>query len=226
MSRATSGPLFRDRAIGEIAASLPGASAIFREYHLNFCCGGDMPLAEAATRRGIDVGEIAIRLAGLRRQARAGYPPDTDGLIEHIVRRYHDAHRRELPELIRLASRVEIRHQGDAAVPAGLADALERLQDQLVLHMQREEKVLFPVMQIEGGRPSGQLMAESRREHAGLGACLRGIEAIAGDLRPPEGACRSWQALYAGTAGLVNDVMEHVHLENNVLFPRFESSGA
>lgn len=224
MSVARPGTLFRDRAIGELAASLPGASAIFREYRLGFCCGGDVSLAEAATRRGLDVGEIAIRLAGLKGRAGADHPPDTDGLVEHIVRGYHEVHRRDLPGLIRLAIRVEAVHAGDPAVPAGLAGALKRMQGELDLHMQREERLLFPVMQIAGGRPPGQLIEQSVHEHRRLGTCLREIEGMTGGLRAPEHACRSWQALCTGTARLVDDVMEHVHLENNVLFPRFEPS--
>lgn len=224
MSLATSGPLLRDRTLGEIAASLPGASAILREYHLNYCCGGDVPLAQAATRRGLDVGAIAIRLAGLGRRTGTDHPPDTDGLVEHIVHRCHDSHRRELPELVHLARRVEAVHQGDPAVPAGLADVLEHLEGELDRHMRREEESLFPVMRIAHGRPSRRLIERSRDEHGEYGACLREIERITGGARAPDHACRSWRALYTGTARLVGDVMEHVHLENNVLFPRFETA--
>lgn len=216
------GAFLRDRAIGEIAATLPGASAVFREYRLDFCCGGDARLAEAAVRRGIDVGEIAMRLAALGGAAGADHPPDTDGLIAHIVRRYHERLRRRLPEVIRLAIRVEAVHRGDAAVPVGLAHVLGHLQHELAPHMQREQEVLFPVMRIDGGRPAEALIACSRREHERHGALVRELEALTGGLRAPSHACRSWQALCTGTAELVHGVIEHVHLENNVLFPRFE----
>lgn len=222
MSIERSGTLFRDRSIGELAATLPGASAIFREYHLNFCCGGDVRLAEAATRHGIDVGEIAMRLAALGGDAGADHPPDTDGLIAHIVRRYHERLRRRLPELIRLAIRVEAVHRRDAAVPVGLAYTLKHLQDELVPHMLREQEALFPVMRIDGGRPAKELIACSRREHDRHGALVRELEALAGGLRAPPHACDAWRGLCAGTVELVHGVVEHVHLENNVLFPRFE----
>lgn len=185
-----------------------------------------MPLAEAATRRGIDVAEVALRIACLGRCPGGDYPPDTAGLIDHIVRRYHRAHHRDLPGLIRLALRVEAVHSDHPAVPAGLTDTLKRMQDELRPHMRQEQEVLFPTMRIAGGRPPRHILVERRREHARLGAYLQRIEALIGGSRAPAGACCAWQDLCTGVAGLVNDVMEHVHLENNVLFPRFERPGA
>lgn len=215
---------FEDRTVGEIAVSLPGATAVFRRFKLDFCCGGDVRLADAAARRGVDVAAIRQALEQLDQEAGAAAPEETAGLIDHIVRRYHETHRRELPELIRLAARVEAVHRENPDVPAGLATMLDRLLHELEEHMGKEETELFPLMR-SGGHPTvAQPIAQLRHDHDGHGDLLRAVEEIAGEFRLPAGACRSWQALYAGTAKLVDDVMEHIHLENNLLFPRFERS--
>ena len=210
------------RTVGEIAANLPGATGVFREYRLDFCCGGDVPLATAAERRGIDHEPLVARLSALEAgddgEAELVEPAE---LIEYIMRRHHGAHREQLPELIRLALKVERVHRDHSAVPAGLTDALECLRTGLE-HMNRQEEVAFPVLQQADPEAPLSAMAELRREHQRLGTCLHRIEEVTGGFRLPDGACRSWQALYTGTTRLVNDVMEHVHLEANVLLPRLE----
>jgi regulator of cell morphogenesis and NO signaling len=96
------------------------------------------------------------------------------------------------------------------------------LEADLEEHMQEEEQVLFPLMQQVPGRPLHHPLAVMRDEHERQREYLQELEAITGGFLPPAGACRSWQALYVGTAKLAGDIMEHVHLENNVLFRRFE----
>jgi regulator of cell morphogenesis and NO signaling len=218
---ATEAPLTQ-RTIGEIAATLPGATAVFRAYRLDFCCGGDAPLADAAARRGVDAAEVAEQLARLDPAAESPHPDDTAALVEHILTRFHETHRRELPELIRLARKVEAVHREHPQAPAGLSDALVALEADLEEHMQKEEQVLFPLMQQAPGRPLHHPLAVMRDEHERQREYLQELEAITGGFLPPAGACRSWQALYVGTAKLAGDIMEHVHLENNVLFRRFE----
>src|SRR3546814_5118126 len=115
-------------------------SAVFRQFKLDFCCGGDVALAEAASERGVDVASVEEALAALDRSTPVTAPEATAALIEHILSRYHEAHRRELPELIRLARKVEAVHAGHPEAPRGLADTLEELRPELEEQMQREEK--------------------------------------------------------------------------------------
>jgi regulator of cell morphogenesis and NO signaling len=210
---------FATRTVGDIAGQLPGATAVFRKYKLDFCCGGEVPLAEAAAGRGVDVSVIEQELAALG--AGAAAPADSPTLIDHILTRYHETHRRELVELIKLARKVEAVHADHPRAPRGLADLLAQVQGELEVHMKKEELILFPAMKAGAfGRldaPIGQM----RLDHDDHGARLRQIEAMTNDFSPPEGACRSWCALYAGAKKFADDVMEHVALENNVLFPRF-----
>ncbi|SDE25731.1 iron-sulfur cluster repair protein YtfE [Belnapia rosea] len=208
------------RPVAEIAASLPGATAVFRRHKLDFCCGGQAPLAEAAAARGADLGAVEAELAALM-PGEAAAPEATEDLITLIETRYHATHRRELPELVRLARRVEAVHGDRAEAPHGLADLLSEIGVELEEHMQKEEQVLFPLMR-RGGHPMiGHPIGMMRHEHDSHGAQLRALDALTTGGVPPEGACNTWRALYAGTRKLTDDLMEHIHLENNVLFPRF-----
>jgi regulator of cell morphogenesis and NO signaling len=221
----TENPL-RDRTIGEIAATLPGATAVFRKFKLDFCCGGDAILAEAVRKRGVDIAAVEEALVALDPSKSIPAPEATGALIDHIVSRYHEAHRRELPELIRLARKVEAVHAGHPEVPRGLADTIQAIQGELEEHMQTEETALFPSMRQQDDAGSTRPITQMRHDHDRHGEHLRRLEAIANSFVLPDGACRSWEALYVGTAKLVDDVMEHIHLENNVLFPRFEDHEA
>jgi regulator of cell morphogenesis and NO signaling len=217
----TNDPL-TDRPIGEIAATLPGATTVFRRFKLDFCCGGDVSLAEAAGKRGLDVAAVVAALFALAPGNSAPAPEATGALIDHIVARYHETHRRELPELVRLARKVEAVHAGHPEAPRGLADALDAIRAELEEHMQNEETVLFPTIRQQGDTEDALETSQMRDDHHRHGELLHVLETTANGFVLPEGACRSWAALYGGTAKFVDNVMEHIHLENNVLFPRFE----
>jgi len=114
-------------------------------------------------------------------------------------------------------------HAARADVPHGLADLLERMAAELAQHMAKEELILFPAMK-RGGLLLDAPIACMRHEHDGHGEHLSALEALTNGIAAPADACRTWQALYAGLAKLADDLMEHIHLENNVLFPRFASA--
>jgi regulator of cell morphogenesis and NO signaling len=90
--------------------------------------------------------------------------------------------------------------------------------------MKKEELILFPAMRRQAHGGLDDPVAQMRHDHDDHGAHMRHLEDMTNGFAPPEGACRSWQALYVGTAKLTNDLMEHIHLENNVLFPRYEEA--
>ena len=141
-----------ERTLGEIAVGLPGATAVFRTAKLGYCCGGQETLRNAAASRSLDLDRL---VTDLERLADSGAPPqsqlDTNALIETIVTRYHRVHSQELPELIRLAKRVEAVHKEHPSAPAGLASALEHILGELTMHMQKEELILFPRCAKAGG---------------------------------------------------------------------------
>lgn len=213
---------FALRSLGDIATSLPGSTAIFRRYKLDFCCGGSQSLEQAARKKGLDPASIEAELAHLSPE-RSPIPDSTEDLISYIVERYHQVHRRELPELRNLAIRVERVHADHPAVPAGLSDQLASMHAALGSHMEKEEQVLFAFMRAGGNPMIMHPIAMMRHEHDEHGEALRAFAALTGDMTPPEGACNSWRALYAGLAKLAEDLTEHIHIENNILFPRFET---
>jgi len=215
-----------DQAIGQIAVELPGATAVFRRLKLDFCCGGQLALADACARKGLSLDAVVAELAALDRPADATLPTTPEALVEHILERYHAVHREQLPELIRMARRVEAVHRDHPQVPVGLAEHLDIMQGELLDHMAKEEQILFPMLRAGGSPMVRHPIMAMRHEHTSHGEQLDHLMALTQDATPPAGACNTWRALYSGIAQLQNDLISHIHLENNLLFPRFEAEVA
>lgn len=147
-------------------------------------------------------------------------------LIGHILTRYHETHRREMPELIALARSVERLHADHPAAPHGLADALSLLSIDLEAHMKREEQELFPALlgqQMHGISPTAEAL---RHDHDFQEEALRLIGEITQWFVAPQDACAFWRSLYAGVAKLCGDLVEHVRLENEALLAAVEIKAA
>lgn len=213
-----------DSTVAQIANTLPGAAEIFRRHGISFCCGGKASLSEAANQAGLPLADLTASLQGLIDAAAQDAPQETGALIDHILTRYHDTHRTELEWLIPLAQKVEMVHGDHEEAPLGLAEALIALAEDLDDHMVKEERVLFPMMKSGGNPMIVHPIAMMRQEHDDTAALLRRIEHVSHGLNLPEGACGSWTALYTGLAKLTGDVVRHMHLENDILFPRFEAA--
>lgn len=211
--------------LGQIARDIPGATAVLHKLKLDFCCGGATSLKEAADKKGLDIDSIITSLQARSDQQSAHVntaESATEELIEHILNRYHDVHREQLPELIRLSKRVERVHGGRPECPAGLAAQLEAMMKQLEHHMSKEEQILFPM--IARGVEGLAIIPVSvmREEHDDHGATLQRIYKITNNITLPADACNTWTALYQGLRTFRDDLMEHIHLENNVLFNRID----
>lgn len=219
-----------DRALGDLARSIPGATAVFHRHQLDFCCAGRQSLREAAAPLGLDVDAVARELESMAAPGpgseRDWREATANELIDHVLRRYHEQHRLQVPELVRLARRVETVHGARPDCPHGLADHLESMLQELVSHMQKEEQVLFPM--IRAGVLPPPPIHVMRLEHEQHGVALARMVELAGGLTPPRDACNTWRALVAGVKVLREDLMQHIHLENNILFEglnRPESAG-
>lgn len=149
---------------------------------------------------------------------------DPVALTHHIERRYHARHREQLPRLAELAEKVEAVHSGDAHVPEGLAALLRRLIGEMEVHMKKEELILFPAIRRGGGPGIEHPIAVMRADHDDHDAEMAEIHRLTADLTLPDGACRTWSALYEGLAEFSADLKDHIRLENDVLFPPFEEA--
>jgi regulator of cell morphogenesis and NO signaling len=209
-------------SLADLAATWAGASRVFHRLGLDFCCQGHRSIAEACRERRLDVAQVCAELL-TEIEPRE---PDADWqtlpathLIAHIVDHFHADHRRELPRLREMAEKVERVHADRAGCPHGLAAHLQAMQQRLEEHMQKEERVLFPML-LGGATPAARVpvmcLTAEHDEHA---KDLRRARELATDFVPPEHACTTWRALYRGLATFERDVMEHIHLENHVLFP-------
>ncbi len=214
---------YRDHTLGQLAIAIPRATALFREFNLDFCCGGKQTLLWAANKNQLDVEMLEARLSNLAAQPCEAtdwqHAPLTE-IIDHIIPRFHDRHRAQLPELILMAEKVERVHHDKPACPQGLALQLTGILDELAQHMMKEERILFPMIKAGMGTQAGGPISVMEHEHDDAGQALEVVKTITHNVTPPEGACNTWRALYAGINEFINDLMEHIHLENNILFPR------
>ncbi|WP_049723424.1 iron-sulfur cluster repair protein YtfE [Gilvimarinus polysaccharolyticus] len=217
------------QAVGEVARDIPGATEVFRRYGINFCCAGDRPLWQAADDKQLAQEDLEQALLALNHHPRADSSVWTEKndieLIEHILTRYHDVHRRQLPELIRLSGRVELVHGGHPNCPVTLTAHLEQIQAELEAHMGKEEQVLFPMISRGMHGVAAGPVQVMRHEHNDHGKALEMVRTLTHDLTLPEQACNTWQALYRGLEEFEIDMVEHIHLENNVLFDRIDNRG-
>lgn len=211
-----------EATLGEIAVKLAGATAVFRAANLDYCCGGQITLKDAAAAASIDLDEIITDLARLQREDTPTTADlDTPSLVDTIISRYHRVHSQELPELIRLAERVEEVHRNHPAAPTGLASLLKDMLGELTIHMQKEELMLFPRMRNGASQGVQEPISVMMTEHVEHGTHLEALKDLTGNMQTPEDGCATWRALYAGITKFADDLVEHIHTENNILFPRF-----
>lgn len=213
-----------DRSLGQLARKIPGATAVFHQQGLDFCCGGNKSLRQAANDKNLDASAIETTLLSLVQDNQSS-PTEAlslSALVDYILENFHAVHRNELPELIRLAEKVERVHGDKVDCPLGLTAHLTHMAQELELHMQKEEKILFPMIKQGGGSMMMGPISVMRHEHDDHGAALRKLEQLTNHFQHPQGACNTWRALYLGLQKLHHDLMEHIHLENNLLFVKQE----
>ena len=182
---------YQDLTLGEIATKLPRSTSLFLKLGLDFCCGGKQTLAAAAQAKGLDVSVIEASLAVIAEQ-----PSES-------TRNWSEA---PLAEIV------------DFIIPRYHNTHREQLPD--LIMMAEKEQVLFPLIKSGRGPMAAMPISVMESEHDEAGRDLEDIQKLTNNLTPPEGACNTWLTLYAGLKTFSADLMEHVHLENNILFPR------
>ena len=211
--------------VGHVATEHPMATKVFARHGIDFCCGGGKPLSDVCDAKGLDIqvilGEIATALSTTASDVRRWNEADLEDLIDHILEAYHGPLREELPRLEFMARKVLLAH-GDKQ-PDVLPDLLSTflaLKAELESHMMKEEQILFPMIRQGRGTAAYGPITVMESEHASAGAALEHLRELTNDYEVPPGACNTWRALWYGLADLEESLHQHIHLENNILFPR------
>lgn len=223
--------------VREVAMQLPQSTRLFEKLRIDYCCGGQRPLAEACASAGVDVGEVMEMLAGVTQSE------DTAGvdfqnaslpeLITHILDTHHVFTKSEMERLQLLIEKVIGAHGANHPELLRVGELWQRLCADLKPHMFKEEQILFPYMialaQAADHRlaapfaPFGTVNNPIRmmmREHDTAGEIVRELRALTSDYKAPADACISYQTLYQALENFERDLHQHIHLENNILFPK------
>jgi len=226
--------------VAAIARDNPSTVRVFQRHQIDFCCGGGRPLATVCAEQGLAVDELVAELdaAGKRDDDEDdwNHAPLSE-LAQHIVRRYHGALRRELPLLSELAAKVADRHGDRHPELIEIRRHFEALRRELFEHMGKEEQVLFPFIELLERRADGEAdgarvpplngpIAAMEDDHDRVAWTLARLRGLSEEFTPPPSACNSYRGLYQGLADLEADTHVHIHLENNVLFPRAQELSA
>jgi len=225
------------QTVREIALNQPSSIRVFEEFGIDYCCGGRKPLGVVCAEKEIEIDEVLAALASAAAQT---VPVSKDWnkaslkeLSDHIVSRHHSYARQELPRLHTLAEKVVKRHGSKHTELPEIQSALKSLDQELTQHLAKEEMVLFPyIAKMEGALVEGKPRPEScfgtvanpvammTKEHDAAGALLAKIRELSHNFTLPEDACPTYHGFYDSLKEFERDLHQHIHLENNILFPR------
>jgi regulator of cell morphogenesis and NO signaling len=226
------------KTVGEIAAEMPNATREFEKLGIDYCCGGNRTLGEACAEAKISVDEALERLEKSMTATAPGRDTDWQDqpladLIAYITNTHHVFVREECPRIEALAAKVVGVHRKNHPELLRVQETISALAQELSVHLMKEEQILFPyVIRLEesfvAGEPAPPAMFGTvvnpvrmmMQEHDGAGDALRTLRAVTEDYSAPEDACISYRTLYDALKGFEADLHQHIHLENNILFPR------
>jgi len=224
--------------VAEIASKSLAAVRVFEKLGIDYCCGGKRPLAEVCLAKGLDTDAVQRQLdeaiMAPPESARDWPAEPLRDLIGHIVNTHHAYLKRELPAIgMRVAKVYRVYNQRYGPTLQGLPEVFSALRAEMEMHMQKEELVLFPAIvaseaAVTAGNPPPQSpfgrmanpIAMMEAEHESAGEALVRIREITQNFHVPDYGCVTYRALMSGLKELEEDLHMHVHLENNVLFPR------
>jgi regulator of cell morphogenesis and NO signaling len=227
------------KTVREFATELPHATRVFEKLGIDYCCGGGKPLDAACQQAHISLDEVLRCLEDANlpgADSRSDVNFQNTGLAEliaHILAAHHGYVKREVPRIKELLFKVVAVHCASHPELAAVKRTFTRLGDELLSHMMKEEMVLFPYIEeleqaTSAGRPAphapfGSISNPVRMmelEHESAGKALEEIRMLTAAYTPPEDECFSYNMLYSALKEFETDLHQHVHLENNILFPR------
>jgi len=227
----------RDETLGQIAAKDLRKAEIFKKYGLDFCCGGKKTVREACEEKGLDFEEITNELELAGKTSAAGTLPyndqNLDFLADHIVNTHHGYIKKMLPEIRTYAFKVANVHGTRHPELSAIWKLTEEINAELITHMIKEEELIFPTIKALAGAVTNaeqadlshvgsiqNLISALETEHELAGRNLEAIRLLSNNYSLPGDACGSYDLLYKMLAEFEDDLHTHVHLENNILFPK------
>ncbi|MGM0547296.1 MAG: iron-sulfur cluster repair di-iron protein [Bacteroidota bacterium] len=224
------------QTVGQIVKEDYRTAQVFQKYNLDFCCGGNRTIEEACEAENLDPKEIFKALDQLNQ---AGPKEDNydqwslDFLVDYIVNNHHKFTRNKLPEIGRYAKKVAKVHGGRHEELNKIYYEFTMLHTEIFNHLDKEERILFPYIkqlveaEKQGVKPDDPAFGMAanpitmmEEEHDEAGTSMAKIRRLSNDFTPPEDACTTYRLLYQNLEGFEKDLHKHVHLENNILFPK------
>ncbi|MGB7513160.1 MAG: iron-sulfur cluster repair di-iron protein [Candidatus Acidiferrum sp.] len=227
--------LLDNRTVRDVASANPGAARIFEKFGIDYCCGGERSLAQACSSAKVNLQEVAEALEKPQSQSgdRDWQKVTLAELAKHIVAKHHEYVRQEIQRLIPLSAKVAGVHGKNHPELETIQSSFQALAEELTAHLMKEERILFPyIEQLELAANFGSPLAASpfgtvknpvrmmMMEHDSAGELLRKMREASGNYALPADACTSFQMLYRALEEFEADLHQHIHLENNILFPR------
>ena len=227
------------KTVRELTIEIPEATRVFEKMGIDYCCGGGKGFQEACADAGLSTDEVVQSLQRVRQATTPGeespewQSQPLSALTSYIVDKHHVFTRDELARLDALLSKVCSVHGQNHPELTRIRSLFQDLNRDLIPHMQKEEMVLFPYIEqmdeaVSAGRPApvpffGTVQNPVRimmMEHDAAGEILKEIRQISRGFTVPEDGCISYETLYKALDALEQDLHQHIHLENNSLFPR------
>lgn len=223
--------------IGDIVADFPKAINTLKEYHIDFCCGGNRPLSDALREQHLEEGLILDRLNSEYESFKEGLNTEIDWkkasytqLIDYIVNKHHAYLNNELPVIGELTSKILRVHGAHHQELSHVHKLFNSLRTELEAHLIKEEEILFPIIKEYEKEPSDELLqkslvtiAELESEHTGAGDILKELRKVTAQFQTPPDGCQTYDMTYHKLEELEGDLFQHIHLENNILFPRLQA---
>ena len=227
---------FANKNIGEIVAADFSTAQVFKKYGIDFCCHGDTAIDSACQKLGINIEEVENALLHLPDAGTYNIPFESwplDLLIDYVLKIHHRGIRTKGPELLSLIDKVKSAHGTRHPELSELYDSFRTSLEDLESHLQKEENVLFPyLLRLFEAAEQGNTLEPMhcgtiqnpirmmRFEHANEGDRYSHIQEITNGYAVPEDACASYRLMMEELETFMNNLFEHIHIENNIIFPR------
>ncbi len=222
------------QTVGEIVSIMPKASEIFKQYKIDFCCGGNRSLSEVLYELHLDENHILNKIYEAFEENMSTKEVSIDfrrltssELIEHIENTHHAYTKRILPELGELTTKIMRVHGINHKVLFRVHKLFSMLKTELEQHLLKEEQILFPLIKEYDKNPNDQhlqkindVINETEDEHEGAGNILKELRKITDDFKVPNDGCNTYVITFKILEELEADLFQHIHLENNILFKR------